>query len=57
MDKDPNWAKILDPDKDPNSMYLDPQQCFLHKDWQTFPKHQDLIVRRVFLAMPTSRLS
>ena len=27
LDPDPNWAKILDPD--PNSMYLDPQHCFL----------------------------
>ena len=27
MDPDPNWAKILDPDK--NSMYLDPQHCFI----------------------------
>ena len=28
-DKDPNWAKILDPyqDRDPNRMYLDPQHC------------------------------
>ena len=25
LDPDPNWAKILDPDPDPNSMYLDPQ--------------------------------
>ena len=24
-DPDPNWAKIMDPD--PNSMYLDPQNC------------------------------
>ena len=24
-DLDLNWAKILDPDMDPNSMYLDPQ--------------------------------
>ena len=25
-DPEPNWAKILDPD--PNSMYLDPQDCY-----------------------------
>ena len=25
LDPDPNWAKILDPDPDPNSMYMDPQ--------------------------------
>ena len=29
LDPDPNWAKILDPDPDPNSMYLDPQ----HLKW------------------------
>ena len=28
LDPDPNWAKILDPDLDQNSMYLDPQ------DWK-----------------------
>ena len=25
LDPDPNWAKILDPDPDPISMYSDPQ--------------------------------
>ena len=24
-DPDPYWGKILDPDRDPNSMYWDPQ--------------------------------
>ena len=28
LDPDPNWAKILDPDLDQNSMYVDPQ------DWK-----------------------
>ena len=27
LDPDPNWAKILDPDSDPKSMYLDLQHC------------------------------
>ena len=31
LDTDPNWAKILDLDPDPNSMFLDPQHCFQSK--------------------------
>ena len=27
LDPDPNWAKILEPDPEPNSMFLDPQPC------------------------------
>ena len=27
LDQDKTWAKILDPDADPNSMYLDPHHC------------------------------
>ena len=33
LDPDPNWAKILDPDLDQNSIYLDSQ--YRTTQWET----------------------